>query len=165
MAVLSTASAFLAALLAGGVFGFFYTWSFTVMRGLTAGDPVSAIVSMNAVNATIMTGWFAVLFFGSPVASALSALLAWGADARAAALWMTAAAAIYLAGCFAVTVVVNVPMNDALGRVDPRTVGDAATIWSAYAERWTHWNHVRTASCGLAFLATLAGIWRLSADL
>lgn len=165
MSFLATASAFVAALLAGGVFGFFYTCSFTVMRGLTAGDPVSAIVSMNAVNTTIMTGWFAVLFFGSPVASALSALVAWGADARAAALWMAAAAVIYLAGCFAVTVLVNVPMNDALARVDPRTIEDAAATWSAYADRWTLWNHVRTASCGLALLATLAGIWRLSADL
>ena len=37
---------FLAALLSGCVFGFFYSWSFTVMRGLSATDGVSAIADL-----------------------------------------------------------------------------------------------------------------------
>ncbi len=151
---------FAASLLAGGVFGFFYAWSVTVMRGLTAGDPVSAIVSMNAVNATIVTGWFAILFFGSPIASAAAGALAWRSGNVPTALWMIAAAVLYLAGCFLVTVVVNVPMNDALARIDPRTIGDPGAVWRDYVGPWTRWNHVRTAACGLAFLATLVGLWQ-----
>ena len=63
---------FLAALLSGCVFGFFYSWSFTVMRGLSATDGASAIAAMQSVNANIMTGWFALtrlmasLLFGVP---------------------------------------------------------------------------------------------------
>ena len=160
MPAITIVAVFVAGLLAGGVFGFFYAWSVTMMRGLTAGDPVSAIVSMNAVNATIMTGWFALLFFGAPIASAVAALLAWLAGNVPAAVWMAAAALLYLVGCFAVTIVVNVPMNDALARVDPRAIADAAAAWRDYAGPWTAWNHLRTAACGLAFLATLGGLWQ-----
>ena len=67
---------------------------------------------------------------------------------------------IYLAGCFAVTVAVNVPMNLALAEVDPRAAADAAAAWRDYAGPWTAWNHVRTAACGLAFAAALIGLWR-----
>jgi uncharacterized membrane protein len=157
---IATLSIFVATLLAGGVFGFFYAWSVTVMRGLSAADGVSAIASMNAVNATIMTPWFAILFFGAPAAAAVAATLAWLGGDRGAALAMAAAAVIYLVGCFAVTVVVNVPMNDALAQVDPRATADPAAAWRDYAVPWTAWNHVRTAACGLAFLAALVGLWR-----
>lgn len=160
MQAVATLAVFVATLLAGGVFGFFYSWSVTVMRGLGAGDPVSAIVSMNAVNATIVTGWFGLLFFGSPIASAVAALMAWIGGQSATAGWMALAAVAYLVGCFAVTVAVNVPMNDALARLDPRSVADAAAVWRDYAGPWTWWNHVRTAACGLAFLAALVGLWR-----
>ena len=151
---------FVAVLIAGGVFGFFYTWSFTVMRGLSVADATAAIAAMNAVNVSIMTGWFALLFFGAPIASALAAVVAWLGGGRATALWMAAAAVIYLVGCFAVTVVWNVPMNNALTQVDPRTVADPTAAWRDYAGPWTAWNHVRTAACGAAFLAALFGLWR-----
>ena len=160
MQALATLSVFVAALLAGGVFGFFYTWSVTVMRGLSATDGAAAIASMNAVNGTIMTAWFALLFFGAPIAAAAAAVLAWLGGGRATALCMAAAAVIYLVGCFAVTVIVNVPMNDALAQVDPRTIADPAAAWRDYAGPWTAWNHVRTAACGLAFAAALVGLRR-----
>ena len=79
---------------------------------------------------------------------------------RAAALWMTAATVIYLVGCFAVTVFVNVPMNEALAAIDARAVPDAGAGWRDYAGPWTAWNHVRTAACAGGFLCALAALWR-----
>jgi uncharacterized membrane protein len=151
---------FVAALLAGCVFGFFYSWSFTVIRGLSATDGASAIAVMQSVNANIMTGWFALIFFGTPVATGLAALAAWAADGRGAAAWLAAATVIYLVGCFAVTVVYNVPMNDALAGLDARGIPDAAAAWTDYAGPWNAWNHVRTAACGAGFLCTLLALWR-----
>jgi uncharacterized membrane protein len=151
---------FLATLLSGCVFGFFYSWSFTVMRGLSATDGVSAIAAMQSVNANIMTGWFALIFFGTPIATAVAALAAYLGGERAAALWMTAATAIYLVGCFAVTVVVNVPMNEALAAIDARGVPDAGAAWRDYAGPWTAWNHVRTAACGASLLCAALALWR-----
>jgi uncharacterized membrane protein len=153
---------FVAALLAGCVFGFFYAWSFTVIRGLTLSDGASAIAVMQSVNATIMTGWFALIFFGTPVATGLAAVAAWIGDGRAAAAWLVAATVIYLVGCLAVTVAYNVPMNDALAQLDARGIPDAAAAWNTYAEPWNAWNHVRTAACGAGFLCTLLALWRWS---
>jgi uncharacterized membrane protein len=45
--------------------GFFYAYSVSVMPGLTASDPVSAINAMKAINAVVRTVEFAVSFFGA----------------------------------------------------------------------------------------------------
>jgi uncharacterized membrane protein len=151
---------FVAALLAGCVFGFFYAWSFTVIRGLTLTDGASAIAAMQSVNANIMTGWFALIFFGTPIVTAVAALAAWLGDGRTAAVWLAAATVIYLVGCFAVTVVFNVPMNDALAQLDAGSVADPGAAWTGYAGPWNAWNHVRTAACAGASLCTLVALWR-----
>ena len=146
------------AMLAGCIFGFFYTWSFVVMRGLSAAEAPVAIAAMQSVNATIMTPWFALIFFGTPVATGFAALAAWAAGARGAALWMAAATVAYMIGCFAVTVLANIPMNEALAAVDAATVADAAGTWIGYAGPWTAWNHVRTAACAGGLLCTLLAL-------
>ncbi len=150
----------LALLVSGAVFGFFYAWSFTVMRGLGAAGGTAAITAMQAVNAGIMTPWFTLLFFGAPLASALAGIAAWLAGAGGAAGWLAAATGIYLAGCFAVTILANVPMNDALARLDAAALTDADAAWRRYARPWTAWNHVRTAACGLMLLATAFALLR-----
>jgi uncharacterized membrane protein len=160
MSAVATPLLFAAALLAGCVFGFFYSWSFTVIRGMTLADGASAIAVMQSVNANIMTGWFAILFFGTPLVTALAALAAWLGDGRAAAGWLVAATAVYLVGCFAVTVVFNVPMYDALARLDASALPDAGAAWAGYAGPWNAWNHVRTAACGVSFLCALGALWR-----
>jgi uncharacterized membrane protein len=151
---------FVAALLAGCAFGFFYAWSFTVIRGLSLTDGASAIAAMQSVNASIMTGWFALIFFGTPIATGVAAIAAWVGDGRGAAGWLAAATVIYLVGCFAVTVVFNVPMNDALAAIDAGAAADAGADWARYAGPWNAWNHVRTAACGAGFLCTLLALWR-----
>jgi uncharacterized membrane protein len=55
--------------------GFFYTYSISVMPGLAAADPLSAIRAMQGINAVIRTPVFAFAFFGAllfPVAAALA---------------------------------------------------------------------------------------------
>ncbi|MBW4543902.1 MAG: DUF1772 domain-containing protein [Symplocastrum torsivum CPER-KK1] len=39
----------------------------------------------------------------------------------------------------------NVPLNDALAKVDPAST-DGASLWVSYLTNWTNWNHVRTAT-------------------
>jgi uncharacterized membrane protein len=64
-------------------------------------------------------------------------------------------AMLYLIGTFGVTVLCNVPLNNALAGVAPDAV-DAAQRWDAYARRWTAWNHVRTAAAVAAAAAVSA---------
>ncbi len=53
------------------------------------------------------------------------------------------------------TVVGNIPLNDALAIVAPDSA-EGTTLWTRYLTDWTFWNHVRTAAALLA--ATLFAI-------
>lgn len=64
--------------------------------------------------------------------------------------------ALYLFGSFGLTMVANVPRNDALAELEPGTP-EAAAYWPVYVREWTLWNHVRTvASAGAALSYVLA---------
>ena len=52
-------------------------------------------------------------------------------------------AALYGLGVFAVTFLVNVPLNEALASANP-TSDTSASLWANYYGPWTTWNHVRT---------------------
>jgi len=58
-------------------------------------------------------------------------------------------AVFYLVGAILVTVVFNVPRNDALARVDP-SAADAGRLWNEFVRSWTMWNHVRTVAALIA---------------
>ena len=69
---------------------------------------------------------------------------------------MLAGGLVYVVGMFVVTMVCNVPRNDALAAVAPASP-QAAEMWTAYVASWTAWNHVRTASSiGAAVAFTIA---------
>jgi uncharacterized membrane protein len=61
-----------------------------------------------------------------------------------------AGGACYLVGTLYITVLCNVPRNDALALVSA-TSSAAASVWANYLSEWTFWNDVRTAA---AFIAT-----------
>jgi uncharacterized membrane protein len=71
---------------------------------------------------------------------------------------MLAGSLLYLVGTFGVTVVGNVPLNDALAALDPADAG-SASAWASYQARWMAWNHVRTFA---ALAATASMILALS---
>ena len=77
--------------------------------------------------------------------------------ARLAARSALLASAIYLVGCIGVTIVGNVPLNNALAAASPRAHREAASLWTRYLDEWTRWNTVRTlASAVSAILFTVA---------
>lgn len=71
---------------------------------------------------------------------------------------MVAAGVLYVLGMFIVTMIFNVPLNNALAAVDPAS-SEAVSVWARYLTVWTTWNHVRTVSsivaCAL-FIAVIA---------
>lgn len=159
MVPLATALLVAATVLAALSAGFFYTWSFTVMRGLDAAGGASAIAAMNGVNSTIQNAWFAPVFFGPALLTAASAAALFIAGRPLAASLALAAFVLYGAGVVAVTLAVNVPMNTALLEAPIPTDPEAAdAAWRAYSERWTLYNHVRTGASLGAFLALLAAL-------
>ncbi|MDP5305806.1 anthrone oxygenase family protein [Paracoccus spongiarum] len=68
-----------------------------------------------------------------------------------------AAGALCLFGAVLPTLLVNVPMNEALGQVDlPLEPAEARRLWGDYSPRWQAWNLLRCVAMGGAVL--LAGL-------
>ena len=74
---------------------------------------------------------------------------AWASDPGA--IFRLAGSLLYLGGAFAVTMLFNVPRNNALAAVAPGTQV-AERLWQDYLTTWTAWNHVRTAAAAAAAL-------------
>lgn len=148
--------------LSGAIFGFFYAYSASVMRGLDFVDATVAIPAMQGINATVRNAVFAPAFFGTPVALLLTSLMAFAIRRRAASGLFLMAAILYIGGAFLPTLVVNVPMNDALaGITPPSDTLEAERIWRDYSDPWQLWNHIRAAFSGFALLVAGGGIWYL----
>lgn len=150
--------AFLSLLLTGAIFGFFYAWVCSTMWGLDAADPRVAVAAMQAMNASVRNAVFAPAFFGTPVVLLLTAAVARAGGFGPAALAFAAAGLIYLGGGLILTMLVNVPMNEALAQVTISGPEQAEAIWQAYSPRWQVFNVIRTIASGLALLITGWGL-------
>ena len=114
---------------------------------------------MQSINVVAVTPVFMTALFGTALAClalAIDAVIYWQGAGSA---YQLAGALCYLLGAIAVTIVANVPLNNALAAVDAETP-DGARLWARYVRVWTAWNHVRAitslAAGGLLTLACLA---------
>lgn len=136
---------FFAALGCGLVAGVFFAFSTFVMKALSRLPHGAGIAAMQSINVVVLNSWFMAAFLGTAAACVLamiSSLLRWH-DAHA--VYLVVGSALYLVGTFLVTVVFNVPKNQALAKVTPADP-DGASLWATYLFSWTAWNHVRTAA-------------------
>jgi uncharacterized membrane protein len=127
------------------------------MTALGRLDQAAGISAMNAINVDIVRSLFMPLFFGTTLASAILAVIAlfrWDEPGSAS---MLVAGVVYALGMFVVTMVFNVPLNNALAGADPSSHG-AAPLWARYLKEWTFWNHVRTIACLAASALFIAAI-------
>jgi uncharacterized membrane protein len=137
-----------AAVGSGLVGGFFFAFSVVVMKALGRLAPEHAIAAMNSINVVVLNPWFFAAFFGTAAASIVLtayAALNWPAGAA----YLVTGSVFYLVGVIAVTIVFNVPLNNALAAVDAAGT-EGAALWTRYLSVWTAWNHVRTAAPLLA---------------
>lgn len=146
-----------AALGSGLVAGNLYAFSTFVMKALARLPSAQGIAAMQSINITVINPWFlGVGFFGTAAASILVvvfSLLRWN---EAGAVYLLSGGLAYLIGTVLVTMVFNVPRNDALATVDPASAA-GARLWDGYVTSWTAWNHVRTAAALAAgLLLTIA---------
>ncbi|MEI3851482.1 MULTISPECIES: anthrone oxygenase family protein [Ensifer] len=136
------ALAFAAAIGSGLMAGLFFIFSVCIMQALSRLPPEQGIAAMNAINVVIQNPIFLSAFMGTALLGLALIVVAFisGGEGR----WLLAAGGlVYVVGVLIVTIVFNVPMNDALGAAAP---GQAATdLWlGRYLTDWVWWNHVRT---------------------
>ena len=158
MHILLFLTAMVALLLNGAIFGFFYAYFCSAMWGLDVSDPKVALAAMQGINLEVRNGAFFPSFFLTPVALAAAAILAWRAH-RPAVAPFALAALVYFGGGLLLTMLVNVPMNEALALVDiPDDPAEAQAIWDAYSPPWQFWNAIRMVASGIALGLTGWGL-------
>lgn len=146
----------LSALGCGLVAGVFFAFSSFVMKALDRLPPAHGIAAMQSINVSVINPWFLGAFLGTSAACVLLAvcsLFMWG---KIGAVYLLIGSLLYLVGTLLVTILFNVPRNEALAAVEPTSV-DGARLWADYVGSWTNWNHVRTlASIAAAASFTIA---------
>jgi uncharacterized membrane protein len=129
----------------GLIAGVFFAFSTFVISALARLQPAQGIAAMQSINITVINPLFMTVFLGTAAACIfvlISLLLRWH---QPGAPYLLVASLLYLVGTLGVTIVFNVPLNEALAKVEPdSTIG--ASLWSSYLANWTLWNHVRTAA-------------------
>lgn len=150
LAVLAAAAALL---LTGAMSGVFFAFSTAVLPGLDAADARQAVPAMQSINRKILNPVFYTAFFGALLAAAAPAVLLTLLGEGAAAAAFAVGAAVYLLGAFMPTVLINVPLNNALDTAAAPSSADAAErVWADFSPRWTRWNTVRAAASALSLL-------------
>jgi uncharacterized membrane protein len=136
--------------------GSFFAFSTFVMGALGKLSAPQGVAAMQSINIVVINPWFMTPFVGTAVlcvVAAVASVVRWH-DPGAACL--LAGAVLYVAGTFLVTMMFNVPRNDALAKVEPSSA-EAAQLWVRYLSEWAAWNHVRTIAAAAAMVAfTLA---------
>ncbi|MEM7446557.1 MAG: anthrone oxygenase family protein [Pseudomonadota bacterium] len=136
--------------------GVFLAFSDFLMRALRLTSGAGGAEAMQAINREVFRYVFMTLFIGMvPV----SLILAVGGILTAAdPIPFVVAAALYVIGVFGFTAARNVPMNNALAKLDAASP-DGQSYWTGtYLPKWTFWNSVRTVACLAAAIALLYGI-------
>jgi uncharacterized membrane protein len=137
--------------------GLYFAFSAFIMTSFARIDQAAGIAAMNAINVDIVKSMFMPLFLLTTLAGAalvVLAILRWG---EPGAFAMLLGGIVYVVGMFLVTMIFNVPLNNALAAVDPASA-EAAATWARYLKEWTPWNHVRTVACTAATVLFIAAI-------
>jgi uncharacterized membrane protein len=139
----------------GLVAGIFFAFSNFVMPALGRVRPEAGLAAMQTINLTVLNPLFFLVFGGSGV---LSLVLGWYGlwGAQVVSPWLVTGSLVYLVGCFLVTGLGNVPLNEALARLDADSPG-AVEPWRRFVARWSLWNHVRTVAALGACVGFLVG--------
>jgi uncharacterized membrane protein len=143
--------------------GLFFAFSSFVMAALSRLPPAGGIAAMQSINVAVLNPLFFAAFLGPAAACvllAVAALLRWS---EPGAFSLLAGGVLYLVGGPLVTMLFNLPLNNALAAVAPDS-DDGARLWHRYLSDWTAWNHVRTtatlAAAASFTVALLLPAWR-----
>ncbi len=140
--------ALLGSALVGGVL---FAFSSFVMKALARLPSAEGIAAMQSINVVIINPSFLGAFLGTTLLSLGVIVQVLVSRGHPSIMLFLGAAIFYFVGTFLVTMFANVPLNDRLAGVSA-TDPAAVESWEHYLDRWTMWNHVRTAA---AMLATL----------
>lgn len=137
--------------------GIFYAFSSFVMKAMGNLPSAQGADAMRRINIDVINPWFMIVFMGTPLLCVVLLVMSAINPGDVGAPWRIAAALLHLLGCFGVTMVFNVPLNNRLANTEPGTP-EAEALWAHYLKAWTAWNTVRTIAPAAALLALLLSL-------
>lgn len=143
------------ALASGLIAGLFYSYSCSVNPGLGTLSDAGYLAAMQSINRAILNPVFFFSFMGTLLLLPLSTYQHFGTGSRFYLL--LAAAVVYVIGTFGVTMLGNVPLNEALDKIN--LTGGSAQELAAHRLRfevpWNRLHAVRTYASILSFVLVL----------
>ncbi|MEB3961656.1 DUF1772 domain-containing protein [Streptomyces kunmingensis] len=132
------------ALWCGLTAGVFVAFSTFVMRGLGALPAERGIAAINAINAAALNPAFLVVFLGAALLCAVIAVVTFVLWPDEGTVELLLGCVLYLAGSFGVTIIANIPRNEALAKLAGAEEAESSgAYWRTYLREWGMWNHIR----------------------
>lgn len=144
------------------VAGVFLTFSSFVMPALARIAPASAVAAMQSINIVVVPSLFIKIYLLTTIVSGLLIFTPAfsGSDLTT---WLSCIAGVVaIAGSFGVTMLLNVPLNNALAIATPESHATALQ-WSEYVRDWGAANLARTLASTMASLIFFGAALRLVA--
>ncbi|MGH2713423.1 MAG: DUF1772 domain-containing protein [Thermoleophilaceae bacterium] len=138
-----------AAVIAMGLFaGLFYTFTATVMPGLTAADDRTLVDAMQQM---IDKPVFPLTFLGAGALATVALVQARRFGSAKIAGWLVAGLAFY-AVTAVITFAIHVPLNEELKEAgDPARIENLAAVRDDFVTPWVAWDIIRTLASTAAF--------------
>ncbi|MXP24001.1 DUF1772 domain-containing protein [Gordonia sp. HNM0687] len=138
--------------------GLLATFAYAVMPGMRRASPLSSVAVMQRINVAIINPLFAVIFFGPLLFGGLGIVFWWDEPLR---WWLVAGVGLTVAAV-AITMVVNVPLNNRLAAAGTVADGDAPVVWTQFARPWVRWNIIRAVVATAGFVVIVVGLVQIS---
>ncbi|QQT25328.1 DUF1772 domain-containing protein [Sphingobacterium spiritivorum] len=142
--------------------GFFYSYSISVSTGLGKLTDSEYLRAMQQINRAVLNTYFFACFMGSLLLLPLTTFQHYKSSSTVFILLLLASCC-YIFGVFAVTAIVNVPLNNRLEafQINDSTAAQIREMRDIFEERWNFWNNVRTfAAIGTIVLVLISCITR-----
>jgi uncharacterized membrane protein len=128
----------------GLITGLLYSFSVAVMLGLRKTDDRTFVNVMQRINVAIQNPAFGISFVGAFVFTTIAAVMEHRLRARDALRWILAGLGLYVVA-LAITIGVNIPLNDKLARAgDVDLIADVAALRRSFETPWNVANAART---------------------
>ncbi|WP_082216561.1 anthrone oxygenase family protein [Dyadobacter psychrophilus] len=151
------------ALLTGLSAGLFYSYSCSVNLGLGKLADVEYLRAMQEINKAILNPIFFISFMGSIIVLVLATWLSYSGQHVFQFKMLLTATVIYMVGVFGLTVMGNVPLNDALAGFDigGATANEIAQKRKLFEQPWNKFHAIRTFCSIASFVFTLLSFYKI----
>ncbi|WP_276484304.1 DUF1772 domain-containing protein [Paraflavitalea pollutisoli] len=139
--------------------GLFYAYTCSVNPGLSRLSDTAYLEAMQSINRAILNPVFFLSFIGAAILLPLAVYFTWRPHPTDTTWWFMAAAILYLIGVFGVTIAGNVPLNEALDRINiaASTPAELGQHRQAFEPAWTRYHNIRTIANLLSAIAAIVG--------